>query len=339
MKKSISVGIILVSMLLLVACGEKSKEDVMTKLEESLEEMSGYQTQASMRLQTGEKEQSYEIEIAHKKKAYYRVLLKNDQDEEGSQIILKNDDGVFVLTPALNKSFKFQSDWPSNSSQPYLYQSLVTDILNDGDAVFKTTENYYVFETKTNYQNNSTLPYQEIYFDKKTYTPVMVKVLDQDRKALVEVEFTNFELDPEFPDDMFEMENNMTSSLFGIPVSADVENMDQDLTVLYPTELLGSELTETTEVDTENGKRVMLSYQGDKDFTLVQEKPEVYQTSVMQPEMVNGDPVSLGFTIAAQTASALEWSYQGVDYYLASEALTKEEMTEVATSITAQATK
>lgn len=339
MRKSISVGIIILSMLLLVACGEKSKEDVITKLEQSLEDMSGYQAQANMSLKTGEKEQSYQIEISHKKKAYYRVLLKNDQDEEGSQIILKNDDGVFVLTPALNKSFKFQSDWPTNSSQPYLYQSLVTDILNDSDATFKTTENYYVFETKTNYQNNSTLPYQEIYFDKKQFTPVMVKVLDQDRKALVEVKFSNFDLNPEFAEDMFEMENNMTSSLFGVPVMADVQNTEKEITVLYPTEILGSELTETKEIDTENGKRVMLSYQGDKGFTLVQEKIDVYETSVMQPELVKGDPISLGFTIAAQTASALEWSYQGINYYLASEVLTKEEMAAVASSITAQATK
>ena len=327
------------SLLLLVACGEKSKEDVITKIEETLEEMNGYQTQANMRLETGENEQSYVIDIAHKKKAYYRVLLKNDQDEEGSQIILKNDDGVFVLTPALNKSFKFQSDWPTNSSQPYLYQSLVTDILNDGDATFETTEKYYVFETKTNYQNNTTLPSQEIYFDKKQFTPVMVKVLDQDGKTLVEVKFTNFELNPTFEENMFEIENNMTSSLFGIPVMADGNIAEQELTVLYPSELFGSELVETTEVDTENGKRVMLSYQGDKDFTLVQETPEVYQTTAMQPKMVNGEPVSLGFTVAAQTDAALEWSYRGSEYYLASDDLTKEEMIEVATSITAQETK
>src|SRR5690625_5969794 len=54
------------------------------------------------------------------KKDLYRVALTNPEDEKGSQVILKNEDGVFVLTPALDKSFKFQTDWPENSSQPYL---------------------------------------------------------------------------------------------------------------------------------------------------------------------------------------------------------------------------
>ncbi|CQR48270.1 Sporulation protein YdcC [Paraliobacillus sp. PM-2] len=340
MKKYFTVVLVIFALFILGACGEKSKEDVITKLEETLEEMSGYQTQATMQLKTGEKEQSYDMDIAHKKKAYYRVLLKNEQDEEGSQIILKNDDGVFVLTPALNKSFKFQSDWPTNSSQPYLYQSLVSDILNDKDATFKTTENYYVFETKTNYQNNTTLPYQEIYFDKKQFTPVMVKVFDQDRKAVVTVSFAEFTLNPTFEDNMFEMEHNMTSSLFGIPVTGDgvLENNDE-LRVLYPNELLGSTLAETSEVDLEEGQRVLLSYEGEKNFTLVQEKVIAHPTTVMSPKIVPGEPVSLGFTVAAQTDSALEWSYQGVDYYLASKELTKEEMIEVATSITTQASK
>ncbi|MFB1051759.1 outer membrane lipoprotein carrier protein LolA [Paraliobacillus sp. JSM ZJ581] len=340
MKKYFTVGLVIFALVILGACGEKSKEDVITKLEKTLEEMSGYQAEATMELKTGEKEQSYDMDIAHKKKAYYRVLLKNNQDEAGSQIILKNDDGVFVLTPALNKSFKFQSDWPTNSSQPYLYQSLVSDILNDKDATFKTTENHYVFKTKTNYQNNNTLPSQEIYFDKKQLTPVMVKVLDQDDKVVVKVSFSTFKLDPKFEDNMFEMDHNMTSSLFGIPVAKDVaEKKDEELKVLYPNELLGSTLAETSEVDLDEGQRVLLTYEGEKNFTLVQEKVTAYPTTVVSPKMVSGDPVSLGFTVAAQTAASIEWSYQGVDYYLASKDLTKEEMLEVATSITTQTTK
>ena len=42
--------------------------------------------------------------------------MRKDQ----SQIILRNEEGVFVLTPALNKSFRFQSDWPQNSSRLFI---------------------------------------------------------------------------------------------------------------------------------------------------------------------------------------------------------------------------
>ncbi|MDC3417030.1 LolA family protein [Aquibacillus salsiterrae] len=341
MRKYFSFGIMAVLLILvLAACGEKSKEDVVAQLEKTVEEMDGYKAQAKMSLQTGEESQTYNIDVSHKKKDYYRVLLKNEQDKEGSQIILRNDKGVYVLTPALNKSFKFQSDWPNSSSQPYLYQSLIDDVLKDADATFESTDNYYVFETKTNYQNNNNLPFQEIYFDKKTFTPVLVKVLDKDKNPLIEVEFTNFELDPQFADDTFEIEKNMTSSLFGVPtMGGQEESAIKDLAVLQPTVTAGAELIETKEVDVENGKRVISSYQGEKNFTLVQESLEVYPTTASKPKSVIGEPVSLGFTMGAMTDNSLEWSYEGVNYYLASEELTKQEMIDVASSVGGQSTK
>ncbi|MCZ0702687.1 outer membrane lipoprotein-sorting protein [Natronobacillus azotifigens] len=340
MKILFRMGLVLLAMLMFVGCGEKTKDDIVGNLEANLTELTSYQTQAKMKMQTGEQEQSYEIDVAYQAESFYRVLLKNEQDEEGSQIILKNDDGVFVLTPALNKSFRFQSDWPSNNSQPYLYHSLVSDIFNDDEAIFTSTEDYYVFETRTNYQNNNTLPYQEIYLDKDQLTPVLVKVMDQEKNTVVEVEFAAFELDLEFEEGFFEVEHNMTSGIISTPVMSEETDDDPDaFSVLYPAELYGSELVEKTEFETENGTRVVLTYQGERDFTIVQERHEVYPASMMNPEVVAGEPVSLGFTIGAQTDQAMTWTHQGIDFYLASEQLTKEEMIDVATSISEQAVK
>ncbi|GAB2555757.1 LolA family protein [Gracilibacillus alcaliphilus] len=327
------IGVLLC--LVLAACGEKSKEDVMEKLESVAEDMGSYQSQAMMTLEIGKEEQVYLVEVAHKKDDFYRVLLKNEQDDEGSQIILRNADGVFVLTPALNKSFQFQSEWPTNNSQPYLFQSLLQDIENDSEAGFKSTENYYVFETKTSYESNSNLPYQTIYFDKKTYTPVLVEVLDQDKNPLVKVEFSSFDIDADLPENTFDMETNMTSSIFGVPVMAQ-EDLPSTLTVLYPNEPMGAELVEENQMDTENGKRVLLSYQGEKDFTIIQETLNVSPTSAAIPETVSGEPVDLGFTVGAFSDNSLEWYHQGVQYFLASEQLTKEEMREVARSMSTE---
>src|SRR5699024_9021646 len=160
MKKRIGGWLVVafISTLLLTACGEKSEESVVKKLEEKVEEMDGYEAKAEMVMETGKEEQKYSINVLHKKKDYYRVTLKDSEDEQASQVILKNEDGVFVLTPELDKSFKFQTDWPDNSSQPYLYQSLVNDILKDEEANFTSTDSHYIFKTKTNYQSNSNLP-------------------------------------------------------------------------------------------------------------------------------------------------------------------------------------
>src|SRR5699024_11359914 len=122
-----------------------------------------------------------------------------------------NEDGIFVITTALDKSSKSQMVLPENSRQPYLLQPLVKDVQEDTDAEFQPNDTHYVFTTKTNYQSNNNLPYQEINFDQKTFTPDLVKVLDKDKKALVEVEFSEFDTKPSFKDDDFAMEKGSTS--------------------------------------------------------------------------------------------------------------------------------
>ena len=71
---------------------------------------------------------SYLVNVSYfkeKKDEYYKVELY-DKSLNQSQIIVKNTEGVFVLTPTLNQVFKFQSDWPNNSPKPYIYQSLIS---------------------------------------------------------------------------------------------------------------------------------------------------------------------------------------------------------------------
>jgi len=323
----------LMAMLVLSACGTKSQEDVVKDLNGKLQQLKGYKVKAKMTLQMGAEPQSYDVEIWHKEPTYYRVDLKNAQKDQ-SQMILRNDDGVFVLTPALNKSFRFQSDWPENSSQAYLYESLVEDIIEDKEAKFTSTKEHYVFETKTRYQNNKMLPLQEITLNKKDLTPVSVKVMDSDRNALVTVEFSNADFNAAFEKKDFDMAKNMTGAHLEVPVMADLG--DKEFTVKYPTaEIPDVSLIEEKPIETENGKRVILTYDGEKSFTLIQEKATVVPTT-MAATTVSGEPVDLGFTIGALSSNSLTWTYQGVDYTLASKDLSEEEMLMLARSVEVQ---
>lgn len=326
---TVAIGLVL----FLSACGEKSQEDVVTKLEEEMEKMDGYKAKAEMKMNTGQEDQEYQLDVWHKQDDFYRVALTNQEDEKGSQVILKNEEGVFVLTPALDKSFKFQTDWPDNGSQPYLFQSLVKDIQEDPEAEFEATDTHYIFRTETNYQSNNNLPYQEIQFDKKNFTPEFVKVLDKDKNPLVEVQFSEFDKKPSFKDDDFAMEKDTTSDETEQEVSkSEEESPEEPLSVVFPESLAGAELAEKKEMDLENGERVILTYDGDKDFTFVQEKMDVVPT-LSSPQEVEGDIVNLGHSVGALSENTLEWTYGGVDYYLASEELTREELIEVAQSV------
>jgi outer membrane lipoprotein-sorting protein len=313
----------------LAACGSKSQEDVVKELNGKLGDLTSYKVNAKMTLKMGTDSQVYNVEIWHKDPTFYRVNLKNAQRDQ-SQMILRNNQGVFVLTPALNKSFRFQSDWPQNSSQAYLYESLIKDIVADKEAKFTKTKDYYVFETKTRYQNNSMLPFQEIKLNKGDLSPAVVKVMDPDRNALVTVQFSKVKFNASFDKDDFDMKKNMTRAQLGLPAMADAG--DKAFTVKYPTAVIpGAKFIEENDVKIADGKRVVLTYDGKKSFTLVQEKVTVKEATA--PTYVEGDLVDLGATIGAVTDHSIAWTQEGVDYMIASKNLTKKEMIEVAKSV------
>ncbi|MDQ0256133.1 outer membrane lipoprotein-sorting protein [Evansella vedderi] len=342
MKKIISLLVAAVAFtMVLAACGEKTQEDVIEDLDKTLDELTGYKAEAEMTLQTGEEPQTYQVEVWYKHPTSYRVALSNDEDEP-SQIILRNDEGVFVLTPALNKSFRFQSDWPENNSQVYLYESLINDILMDPERSFSATEEHYVFQTNTNYTNKN-LNQQEIMLNKKDLTPASVKIMDVDLKPLVQLEFTTFEMNATFNEGDFDMDRNMTAAQLNmdIPTMAEgeegVEEKDDSFTVFYPLyEPQGTGYPSQTEVETENGKRVIISYDGDQPFTIIQQKSRWVDAST-PVSVSNGQLVDLGFTKAIMTkdgdTTSITWSYQGTDFFLASQYLDEADIMAIARSV------
>jgi outer membrane lipoprotein-sorting protein len=326
----------IVLLFVLAGCGAKSQEGVIKALDEKMDEISSYQAEAKLTLKTGTEPQVYDVEIWYKQPSYYRVSLKNAEKDQ-SQMILRNDEGVFVLTPALNKSFRFQSDWPKNSSQAYLYESLVKDILSDPKAGFKATKEHYVFQTKTNYPNSKMIPKQEIKLNKKDLSPVSVKVMDTDMNALLTVQFSKIEFNKKFDNDAFDTSKNMTGARLEVPTMAKADN--EALEVMYPVDLpAGVEPVDEKEIATENGKRVIMTFGGEKSFTLIQEKARVLPAT-STATLVNGEPVDLGFAIGALTDHSLTWSYKGVDFMIASNDLTPEEMVMVARSVQGQTIK
>lgn len=338
MKRSLAFAVISLLIIILAACGSKSEEKVVKKIDEKLSEINGYKIAAEMKMMTGKEERNYDVDVWYKKgeTEFYRVGLDNDA-EEGGQVILKNKEGVFVLTPALNKSFKFRTEWPENSSQPYLYQSIVKDILADKDASFSAEDNAYVFLTKTNYQNNTNLPFQKVYFDKKTFTPMAVEVMDKDKQVQIKVSFKDMQLDPVFEKQDFQRNSILKKKEEEETSVAEVENQEV-LSVMFPLETLGAELSEKKEVNTEDGERVIMTFKGDKNFTLIQERDVTVPTFNSVKE-INGEMVNLGFSVGALSNQTIEWNYEGTDFVLASEDMTMEELITVASSVKGQEIK
>lgn len=343
MKKTLSISLMAFLFIFgLAGCGAKSQDDVVESLGKKMDEMTGYKADAVMTLNTGEKPLKYQLEVWHKKPNFYRVNLKNAKKDQ-SQMILRNKEGVFVLTPALNKSFRFQSDWPENNSQVYLFESLAADILNDTDRGFKSKENSYVFHTKTNYQNKN-LYQQEITLD-KDLAPKVVRVMDKDAKELVKLQFSNVKFNAKFDKGAFDMETNMTGAQLETPTMGQNGKESKVMEVLYP-KYFGPgniELTNEKEVMTEEGKKVVMSYTDEnnkKSFTLIERKNDAVPTAGAQRlTMPGGEPVDLGYTVGAMNDKSISWTYKGVGFFLASNSLDQEELMAIARSVSAQGSK
>ncbi|WP_010632389.1 LolA family protein [Sporolactobacillus vineae] len=319
--------------LLLTGCGAKTGKEVAKDLSNKVEKLNSYRTDATMTFQHNGKSQTYQANITFKKPYYYRVAL-TDSKNKNKQMILRNADGVFVLTPELNKSYQFESQWPNNRSQAYLYHSLNKDIQNDPDPSFSAKNNKYVFDTKTSY-NTTQLANQSITLN-KDLTPDQVQVKDKDQNVIVTVKFSHFQVNPPLDNKSFDVKQNMAAARIKGSLAASAENAT--FTVNYPTaKIAGTKLAAVKPEVTNTGEKYVLQYSGKKPFTLIETK-SVPSLSIVST-LATGDPANLGFAIGASGDRTLSWSGGGTDYYLASDKLTQDEMVAVAQSVIGKITK
>ena len=184
--KKIFLTIALVAVLCLTGCGSLKDKEIKDSFLKDVEDLKSYYMEGTLKLTNNDDTYEYNVEVSYKKNNKYKVSLKNKANDY-EQIILKNDDGVYVITPSLNKSFKFQSDWPNNNSQSYLLDSVANDLKNDSAYKFTQKNNDYIFTTKTNYPNNPKYVRQNITLDKNRN---LKKVEVQDEEGTTYIEFT-----------------------------------------------------------------------------------------------------------------------------------------------------
>ena len=326
MKKVLAIFMAIFIALSLTGCKKEDKKIILDKTYKKVNNINGYMLEADMELINNEDTYKYDVTVSYLKKDNYRVSLRNKTNNH-EQIILRNEDGVYVLTPALNKSFKFQSKWPYNNSQSYLLQSILSDIKSDSNYNMKKSGSGYVFTSKVNYKNNSKLTHQNVYID-KNYIVKKVIVLDEEENAMIKVNFNSIDMKAKFDDDYFELEENMNTGL-----TNDLKTHVNELTeAIYPMYLPQGTYLETEKViDLDEGSRLILTFAGENPFMLVE------QSVVKEDEMMviptSGDLDIFLDTVAIIDESSVTWVSDGVEYYLVSSKLDKAELLNVAKSI------
>ena len=202
------IGLTLAILLLVTGCGEKSGEDVVKSVSDKVSEASSYNLKGNMEIYTNEETFTYSIEVDFLKDNFYKVKMVN-QTNNHEQIILRNSDAVYVITPSLNKSFKFQSEWPENSSQAYILASILSDINNDSSKTIEEVDGSYVVKSVVNYPNNPDLAYQKTTMDKDGNLKKNEIYNDKDELKM-KVTFTSIDYKASLKEEDFVLEQYIT---------------------------------------------------------------------------------------------------------------------------------
>ena len=330
----------------LTGCGSLNDKTIKDSFLKEVDGLKNYYMEGTLKINNNDDVYEYNVEVNYKKDDKYKVSLKNKANDY-EQIILKNKDGVYVINPSLNKSFKFQSDWPNNNSQSYLLESIANDLKNDNSYKFTQKDGNYVFTIKTNYPNNPKYVKQNIILDKNKK---LKKVEVQDKKGITYIEFvpTTIDYKARFNDSQFDLDeiakgfedkskveknqevnetNDENSN--NSESSSTTAKIDENIFPLYlPSNTTLSDREVITTVD---GERVIMTFSGDNPFILVEET--VKPSSNLEIVPTYGEPFMLVDTVGSLTDTSYTWTSGGVEYYIVSDQINQNELLEIAKSI------
>ena len=284
MKKKIMIiaaAAVVVIAFLFLFLREKPFED---RLQQTLGSLNSYLLEGVMEVAEGEDTKSYDVSVKYLKQDdqdYFRVAMK-DSGMDQEQEIIRNAEGVFVVTPTLNQIFKFQGNWPSNSLKPYLLQSM-REIAADESAQIEQTEEGYQISAGVTYPNNRNFTQQEMVFsdDLKIKS---VQIFDDDHVLQMKMLFSKVDYEPGLTAEDFQVPQQLEKETAAEPIT------DEDLP-LMPMETFGAVLSNSSVVENDGKVQYVLEYTGEKNFTIVEEvaeSEETTQTIIMSGSLVDG---------------------------------------------------
>ena len=345
MKKKI-LFILLVGVFLLSGCGKTSESSIIKDLEKKINNSKSYYIEGTLEIVNNEDLYTYDVKVSYAKGDNYKVNLTNKVNNH-EQVILRNSDGVYVVTPRINKSFKFQSDWPYNNSQVYLLKLLLDDILSDENRTFTKDGDNYKIVVAANYPNNEKLVKQEILLDKEANIK-KVTVMDTNGTAQITMNFDKIDLSSKFNDNYFDLKEIIdvkeeTPSDNKTTENNTNTNTDKDKTtetkqtstiedVIYPMYLpVNTYLSNKEKVSKDNGERLILTFDGDNPFMLIEETVTYEKEHLIVPTY--GELELMASTVAIVNDNSVNWIDNNIEYYVVSDKLSKSELLDIARSI------
>lgn len=322
MKKIIFLLILMLNVFLCFGCDKKEDEDFLKNLNDDV----SYKAEGIMESFFPNGRKQNDFKVYYKSKDYIKVSLKN-VDNEDQQLIVKNEEGVYILIPSVNKNFKIQSSWPSSSSYPYLLHSLAKDLVNTENVVESEDENGKSFETETHIFKDANSNRQKIIVDKETGYPTEVLIYDNQGDLYIRVVYTKIEMEPSFSDDEFKIDETMNMARMNY--SDDYEYTDRVIAypTYYPEGMLLAKEDITSSSDGKEVLSIMKFASTNESFTLIQEF--VNDSNNKKYVVETGEIIHVLGSFAIKKEASVMVFYNGIEYTVASNDISNEEMISV----------
>ena len=377
MKKKLLFLIMIIGVFAISGCGKNSESDVIKDLTKKINDSKAYYVDGTLEIVNNEDVYTYNVNVSYKEKDNYKVSLVNTVNNH-EQIILRNSDGVYVVTPRINKKFKFQFDYSNNNSQVYVRGHLLADITNDANRTFEKVNDGSKIIVAANYPNNSKLVKQEILLDKSNNIK-KVTVFDNNGTAQITMKFNKIDLNSKFNDNYFDLkqiidikedntdnttnrennsdenknttdnkvEDNSTTENNNTNVNENKntnENKNEDKKssetkqtssiedVIYPMYIpANTYLSNKEKVSKDDGERLILTFDGDNPFMLIEETVTYEKEHLIVPTY--GELEVMASTVAIVNDNSVNWIDNNIEYYVVSDKLSKSELLNIARSI------
>ena len=154
-----------------------------------------------------------------------------------------------------------------------------------------------------------------------------VSVYDKNGVEAMSMSFDKIKYSPKYNKNDFKIDSIIDKkNIDEVKETSSLEDVIYPLFLPKNTKLVSEEKVKKT-----NGERVIMNYDGDKSFLLVEETADVFNEFTIIP--TSGEPFIVMDTLGVMTNNSLSWTSGGIDYYLVSEVMNQDEMLEVAQSI------
>lgn len=318
---------------LVAGCGAPSQDAMVNRLKTETQTLTqqNYTSTAMMTVQTDNSSQTYYIHTNYEGPDQYRIEL-GDSNKNVNQIIVKNQSGMYIVSPSLQKVFRFNGDWAQNQGHIYLYDQILQQVIQSaGQKQAKMTEanGTYTFELPVT-PVNDVVSKEKVEIDSKTMKPTQVVLYDKQGTAVVLIKFTSFQTGVKFQNvdfDPYKLASSGTAKTTSVSQS--------EFGYILPATTYRDKL-DVAEPTAQND--YLLRYTGPDAFTLSEYRPGPGSDGLPDASLVDLYGVPALETTAGKTRQ-LTWLSNGVEFSLTSSSLSSAQMEAVAMSTFGQVGK